>query len=169
MKKPMFYTDAEKLEYFSSVSKVDIEEYPHCTTFKIYEGADFLVYTYDDKNNLKLYSSIMVTGVQILDTEGIRIDFINKRNFGLSKVGDIPVKLGTYDIVAYVPYRCYLERTVKELPSGKILEGITGGMVCCMKSNPNYRIPGDTYMIPNHLASSYFENGEFEEATKKLL
>ncbi len=167
MNKPIFYTDEEKLEYFSSVSKVDVGLYPHCTTFKVYEGADFLVYTYDDKKNLKLYSSLIVSGVQALNVEGLRVTLINKRSYSIFRVGDVPVNLGTYDIAAYIPYRCFLERTVKELPSGKIIEGITGGMICCMKSNPNYRVPGDTYMIPNHLAHSYFEDGEFEAAVNR--
>ncbi len=157
-----FYTDWEKKKLYSNPD-IATKSYSHHTTVKIYQGADFLIYSYDSAGELKIHTSVMVVSINI-ENEGITVQMIDKKTYRMFKVSYGIEFLGTNSVLSHVPYRCFLERTVKETHSGKLYEGLAAGLVLMMKSDPQFQRVGHTYVIPHAAVDKYFYKGELDQA-----
>jgi len=162
--KPRFLNDHEKLQHYSEVAGVDLSSYKCETTLKIYVGADFLIYKYNHAGELEVLSSILVVDMAIGD-KGLKVTMIDKQKYNLFVVYDVPAHLGGYNLMAHLPYRCFIERTVKHTVRGNLIYGLTGGVLCYMQSDPTTETPGHTYIVPQHQAADVLG---YDKLTKAL-
>ncbi len=159
-----FYTDWEKKKLYSN-PKIATKSYSHHTTVKIYQGADFLIYSYNVAGELEIHTSVMVVGIHV-ENEGVTVQMMDKKTYRVFKVGYGIEFLGTNSVLSHVPYRCFLERSVKELYSGNIHEGLTAGLIFMMKSDPISQRIGHTYIISHAKVDNYFYKGELDKALR---
>ncbi len=160
-----FYDDNEKKTLYT-LDGVPARSYTHHTTMKIYQGADFLIYSYDDDKKLRVHTSVMVVGINV-ENEGVTIQLLDKKSYRLFKVGYEINYFGHNSILSHVPYRCFLERSVKETQTGFIHEGLSAGIVFMMKSDPQFQRPGHMYIVPHGMLDRYFYQGEVEQALQR--
>jgi hypothetical protein len=162
-----FMSDEDKLKHFAKFSNINLDDYPYATTLKVYEGSEFLVYGFTQDEELKLYTSFIVTDM-CATSSGFDITLLDKQDYTIFKVGDIPTSMKGYNLVGHIPYRCSVERSVKVTPRGKTILGLTCGMVCRLRSSPLEELPGHAYIIPQHKVLQYFTEEELALAEENL-
>ena len=122
----MRHTDYEKENHFFEASHINRREYPAASTVKVYENAEFYVYNYTDR--LNIIGMFKVIGIG-MSGQGLFITVMDKRTYGTTNVGCKPVRLRGFDFICHVPVRVEIERTVKQVQSGRYIYGISCGLV----------------------------------------
>lgn len=162
-----FLTDEEKIQYYSERSNVAINYYNHHKTMKVYEGAELMLYHYDEDGVLIIDTVLVVTGIN-LDSQGVKITFLDRKEFRINRVGDIPTKVRPFDIVTHMPPRCFIERTVKKTRRGRYIQGLTTGIYFKSKSDPELKTSNHVQIVPLIKARECFESDELDLALARL-
>jgi len=109
--KNKFLNDQEKVEFYADLKGVNLREYPYQNIMKMYKGAEFLLY-HMTMEDLVFDTVIVCTGFSITDS-GMAVTLMDRKNFEIYDLGDSPIKVARLDILAHVPPRCLVERTIK--------------------------------------------------------
>lgn len=145
--KTTFLNDTEKLEYYAQISGCDLQKYFHAFDVRIYEGAEILLYHYDQRGRLEIDTIMLCTDITV-NERGIRITVVDKRDFKVVKIGEIPNKFNGLPIVTHAPYFMRVERTVKRTENGKMIKGLSSIMCFRSQSLPGKKIAGHIQAVP---------------------
>jgi len=163
MTKNRFLDDQEKIDFYANLKGIDLKKYPYPSIMKVYKGAEFLLY-HMSVEDLVFDTVLTCTGFAVTD-QGMTITLMDRKNFEVFDLGDVPQKVARLDILAYTPPRCLIERTVKVDFKGGTQEGMTATAVFRSKSDPGRYKPWDQQVISLTKAKHTFATGVFERAT----
>lgn len=170
--KSQFLSDEEKLNYFSSISKINLREYPHVFDMKVYEGLEILLFHYTDKyRDLQtpvIFDTVLTCTDISASDKGLRVSLFDRKAARLIKVGDVPNKMGDYDIITHIPYTCQVEKTMKRTYGDKIIQGLCASVCFRTRSTPLQRQPGEIQAMPYQRAQKLFTVNEYRAAIAVL-
>lgn len=162
-----FLTDEEKIKYYSARSNVSTQNYKHQKTLKVYEGAELMLYHYDQEGALIIDTVLVVTDIN-MNSQGIKTAVIDRKEFRINRIGDIPNKIYPFDILTHMPPRCFIERTIKKTRNNKYIQGLATGVYFKSKSDPTQKIPEHVQVIPLLKARDHFAPEELDLAFARL-
>jgi len=161
--KNKFLNDQEKVEFYADLTGVNLKEYPYQNIMKMYKGAEFLLY-HMTMEDLVFDTVIVCTGFSITDS-GMAVTLMDRKNFEIYDLGDSPIKVARLDILAHVPPRCLVERTIKVNFKGCKREGMTATAIFRSRSDPERYKPDHQQIIPLTKAQYKFDSKLFAKAT----
>ena len=158
----------EKESFYFEKSRLQRQEFPANTLYRVSANTEILIYTYDRDENLEILNIFLVLEPRLTDLGGVTIPLLDKQNYKTTIISTVPKKLRGYDIVFQVPVSCRVERTIKSLTSGRYLNGVTVDLTCRQEYSAIDKVPGSHYAVPLYRAPTVFENGELEAAFASL-
>lgn len=163
---PGFLSDEQKVDHFKGIAGLSKDQYNYVSTLKIYEGAEILLYHYN-KNGLLCFDTVLCCAGFVANEKGMKVTLINRKDFKITTIGDIPNPIANLDILTSVPVRCVMERTVKVTQGGHRILGMATAVLFRGKSNPIHRLPGHVHAIPLTKARKYFQVDEYAAAENR--
>ena len=161
-----FLSDAEKMRHYMEVSGFSCDVYNFRMLLKIYEGGEILIYHFNSKGILVYDTVLMCTGFSASD-KGMQATFVDRKDFKVTNVRDVPNKIAGRDLLTSMPVRCMIERTIKITASGCPIQGISAAIMLYMKSDPKDRIPGHHYAIGLTRVKKMFSPAEIFQAEER--
>jgi hypothetical protein len=161
-----FLNDEQKLKHYMEMAGHNRNVYRHQAFLKIYEGCEILLYHYDNDGDLMLDTVLVCSGF-LLTEKRAQATFIDRTNFKLITIGDLPFKVSDHNILLSMPVRCLVERTIKITSNGSVLQGMTSALLAQTKSNPDRKIIGHMQAVNLTQVHKRFTHKEFNDAQQR--
>jgi len=165
--KDFYLTEKEAQKFFFDRGKINRQELTEQSAL-VSNEMELVIFTFNPNLGLKILNLLMVQEFRVSNLGGLMIPVLDKRAYKTLHVTTVPKKVRGYDIVFNVPVTATVRRTLKQLTSGRVLNGTSATLEWRQRFLEADRVPGSDYCLPVGKFYTVFGKEEINRAFEKL-